>query len=94
MTFKEYNEKTFVEVRGVLTQKQLDNMYLASTIKAVTEGGEDGDDELYVKIVYLKDIQKIMERKEKYEICYHLQTLIKILEQFVEKNRNKRANNK
>lgn len=92
MTFKEYNEKTFVEVRSVLTQKQLDNIYLASTIKAVTNGGDDGDNELYVKMVYLKDIQKIMEKKEKYEICYHLQTLIKILEEFVEKNKENKKN--
>ncbi|WP_313268703.1 hypothetical protein [Sphingobacterium sp.] len=90
MTLKEYNEKTFIEVKGVLTQQQLNNIYLASSIKAIRDGDEDGDDELYIKMVYLIDIQKIMEKKEKYEICYHLQTLITILAEFVEKNRKLR----
>ncbi len=43
----------------------------------------------------MKDIQKVMENKEKYEICHHLQVMIKVLEgRIEEKRKNKEVNNK
>ncbi len=95
MTLKEYGDLTMKEIKKVLTQQQLNNIYLGSTIKAIRDTKEDDNEETITKLQYMKDIQKVMENKEKYEICHHLKVMIQILEDRIEKNRkNKGVNNK
>jgi len=95
MTLKEYGDLTMQEIKKVLTQQQLNNIYLASSIKAIRDSREDDNEETITKLQYMKDIQKVMEKKEKYEICHHLQVMIKILEgRIEEKRKNKEVNNK
>jgi len=83
------------EVGKILSKQQLSNIYLASSIKAIvnTEEGEE-DDKAETILQYLQDLQKIMENKEKYEICIELQDFIGYYMQDIEKKRNKRVNNK
>jgi len=95
MTLKEYGDLTMKEIKKVLSQQQLNNIYLASTIKAIRDTKEDDNEETITKLQYMRDIQKVMEKKEEYEICHRLQIMIKILEgRIEEKRKNKRANNK
>jgi len=94
MTLKEYGDLTMQEIKKVLTQQQLNNIYLASTIKAIRDSKEDDNEETITKIQYMKDIQAVMEKKEKYEICHHLKIMIKILEDRIEKNKENRKVNK
>ncbi len=93
MTLKEYGDLTMKEIKKVLSQQQLNNIYLGSTIKAIRDSREDDNEETITKLQYMKDIQKVMERKEKYEICHHLQVMIKVLEGRIEKKKNKEVNN-
>ncbi len=94
MTLKEYGDLTMIEIKKVLTQQQLNNIYLGSTIKAIRDSKEDDNEETITKIQYMRDIQSVMEKKEIYEICHHLQVMIKILEGRIEKSReNKEVNN-
>ena len=95
MTLKEYGDLTMKEIKKVLSQQQLNNIYLGSSIKAIRDTKEDDNEETITKLQYMRDIQKVMEKKEKYEICHHLQVMIKILEGRIENNRmNKGVNNK
>ena len=94
MTLKEYGDLTMKEIKKVLSQQQLNNIYLGSTIKAIRDSKEDDNEETITKLQYMRDIQKVMETKEKYEICHHLQVMIKVLEGRIEKKKNKEVNNK
>jgi len=94
MTLKEYGDLTMREIKKVLTQQQLNNIYLGSTIKAIRDTKEDDNEETITKLQYMKDIQSVMEKKEKYEICHHLQVMIKVLEGRIEEKKNKEVNNK
>ncbi|WP_286774994.1 MULTISPECIES: hypothetical protein [Sphingobacterium] len=94
MTLKEYADITMQEIKKVLTQQQLNNIYLGSTIKGIRDTYID-DEVMVTQVQYMKDIQKVMEKKEKYEICQRLQNMIIELGGRIEKNRkNKRVNNK
>lgn len=95
MTLKEYGDSTMKEIKKVLSQQQLNNIYLGSTIKAIRDTKEEDNEETITKLQYMKDIQKVMEKKEKYEICHHLKVMITILEgRIEEKRKNKEVNNK
>ncbi len=87
MTLKEYGDLTMREIKKVLTQQQLNNIYLGSTIKAIRDTKEDDNEETITKLQYMRDIQSVKEKKEKYEICHHLQVMIKVLEGRIEKKK-------
>lgn len=87
MTLKEYGDLTMKEIKKVLSQQQINNIYLGSTIKAIRDSKEDDNEETITTIQYMKDIQLVMEKKEKYEICHNLQVMIQILEGRIEKSR-------
>ncbi len=45
MTLKEYGDLTMQEIKKVLSQQQLNNIYLGSTIKAIRDTKEDDNEE-------------------------------------------------
>lgn len=75
--------KVWEAINKILTKKQLNIIYLGSSIKDIQNGNEQ-DGSIYIQ--YMTDIQKVMEKKEQYEICEEIQQLLQAVEQ-------KRVNN-
>ncbi|WP_164108232.1 MULTISPECIES: hypothetical protein [Sphingobacterium] len=71
-------ENLMFEVKDILNNDQLNIIYLISCIQDIKENKEgDEDDGTAIRIQYLKNIQKVMEQKEQYEICQKIEELIK-----------------